>query len=357
MATLDITIRLPRAAFELDVALKLGLAGISVLFGQSGSGKSSLLRLVAGFDRGEGRILYHDEVWYDSASRRHCPVQQRRIGWVTQTPILFAHLSVERNLRYGWRRCRVDARRIDFDRVVGLLRLDALLTRYPIHLSGGEQSRVALARALLASPRLLLLDEPLAALDLEHKREILGFLKKLPQDYGIPIMYVTHSLGELIQLADEVVLLQHGRVRAQGSLQQVWPLILNETLAGSVIDAVVAAQDHEFHLTRLSFNGHALWVPLRDVPVGTPLRVFIPAADVAIGLGAPADRYSVLNVLPATVLAVEEGGAAHSVEVELDIGCVLRAHVTKKSQAMLALRPGLKVYAYIKAVSLVDSLD
>lgn len=356
--TLVIRVRLPRPGFVLDADLSLPLDGISVIFGPSGSGKSSLLRAIAGFDQGEGRIAFGTQVWFDHATGCNLPVQRRRVGWVTQSPVLFAHLSVERNLRYGWRRCADRARRVEFDQVVTLLRLEPLLARTPLNLSGGEQSRVALARALLASPQLLLLDEPLAALDLAHKREILSFLKTLPRDYAVPLVYITHSLGELLWLADTVVLLQQGRVHAQGSLQQVWPHLQDDVACGSVLDAVVAAQDGTYHLTRLAFNGHHLWVPQRELPLNAQVRVFIPAGDVAIGLSVPQGPHSVLNVLPAAVRAVRDReAAAHSVEVELDVGCTLLAHITKKSQASLGLRPGMAVFAFIKAVSLVDSLD
>lgn len=355
---LAVRVRLPRSGFVLDVDLSLPLDGISVIFGPSGSGKSSLLRAIAGFDQGEGRIAFGTQVWFDRTMGRSVPVQRRRVGWVTQSPVLFAHLSVERNLRYGWRRCADHARRVDFDQVVALLRLEPLLARLPLNLSGGEQSRVALARALLASPQLLLLDEPLAALDLAHKREILGFLKTLPRDYAVPLVYITHSLGELLWLADTVVILQQGRVHAQGSLQQVWPHLQEDVASGSVLDTVVTAQDELFHLTRLAFNGHYLWVPQRDLPLGAHVRVFIPAGDVAIGLGVSRDPHSVLNVLPATVRTVKNReAAAHSVEVELDVGCTLRSHITKKSQEFLGLHPGMDVFAFIKAVSLVDSLE
>jgi molybdate transport system ATP-binding protein len=239
---------------------------------------------------------------------------------------------------------------------VGVLGIGHLLDRRPRTLSGGEKQRVAIGRALLTSPRLLLMDEPLAALDPPRKRDILAFITRVRRELDVPIVYVSHAISELLQLADRVVLMREGRVVAAGTISAiVSSRDFAESVAphqvGAVIETRVAGHDPEFGLTRLALNHQSLHVPLQALDIGAPLRVHIQARDVAVALGPPATPISVLNVLEATVIDILDRDPA-AVDVTLDVGGVLIARITRKSLAALHLKPGQRVWAYIKAVAL-----
>jgi molybdate transport system ATP-binding protein len=352
---------------EADVALRLGAfalearlesdAGVTALFGRSGSGKTTLLNCIAGLARPErGRIRVGEAVFFDSAAGIHLPTQRRRIGYVFQEGRLLPHLSVRQNLAYGRYFTPAAERYADFDRVVALLDLAPLLARRPHHLSGGEKQRVAIGRALLASPRLLLMDEPLASLDAGRKGEILYYIERLRDETRLPIVYVSHAIDEVVRLADTVALISDGRIRASGPVSQMAgqlelrPL-LGRFEGGAVIEAKVAEQDLDMGLARLVFPGGELYAPDVDALVGAPVRVRIRARDVSLALSRPAD-VSFLNMLAGTVVALgEEAGA--SVDVQLDVrGTPLIARVTRKSVAALGIAPGKPVYALIKAVAI-----
>ena len=343
--------------FALDVDLDLPARGVSALFGHSGCGKTTLLRCIAGLERGSGRLEVNGEVWQDESS--FVPTHQRPLGYVFQDARLFAHLTVRSNLEYGMRRQRraAGADFSRFDSIVALLGLGPLLDRLPARLSGGEQQRVAIARALLTAPRLLLLDEPLAALDLARKQEILPYLERLRDELEIPVIYVSHAADEVARLADHLVVLEGGRAVAQGPLSETLarldlPIRLGED-AGAVFAATVAERDAEWHLARVEFDGGELWVRDSGVPVGRQVRVRILARDVSIA-SSRHDDVSIMNLLPATVIA--HAGEDHPSVVLLQLrvgGTTLLARLTRRSAQRLGLGPGREVWVQIKAVALV----
>ena len=346
--------RLP--AFTLDVAFESG-AGITALFGRSGSGKTTLVNAIAGLIRpDDGRIAVDGECLFDAARGIDLPVERRRVGYVFQDARLFPHLTVRDNLRYGYERVAPAARYVEFDHVVELLDIAPLLARRPARLSGGEKQRVAIGRALLASPRLLLMDEPLAALDGERKREVLHYIERLHAEVKVPIVYVTHAVEEIVRLAETVVLMAGGRVVARGAVGEVMGRadLRGQTgifEGGAVIETRVAARDAAYALATLEFAGGALRVPGVDAAIGAALRVRIRARDVSIALEPPRE-VSVLNVLAGTITGVDAGDGP-SVLVHLDLGgAAIAARVTRYSADRLGLAAGRRVYALIKAVSL-----
>jgi len=357
MNKLAFDLRLQRAAFTLDARCELPARGVIGMFGHSGSGKTTLLRCLAGLERARGQLRLGDAPWQDDSRGVFCSVQQRGAGFVFQTPRLFPHLSVRANLQYGYTRTPSGARQVRWEHAVEVLGLAGLLDRRISGLSAGEQQRIAIGRALLSSPRLLLMDEPLAALDVKRKREILPFIRRVAVEFDIPVVLVSHSLQELLQVADCLVLLDHGRVVAAGEINSVLtrlPLLgyFGDT-AGCVLDVQVAAHEPEHGLTRLNCHGQALWVPQRDVAAGEMQRVFVAARNVSIALQPVTVPFSVLNVLAAVVVEIGEhvsGGAA--VQVKLDVGAPLLASITRKSLGLLNLGVGQRVYAYVKAVSM-----
>lgn len=353
---IDVDIEQRLGTFELAVAFRAE-APIVGLFGRSGSGKTSVVNALAGTSRPHrGRIVINGETLYDSARGIDLPPDKRRLGYVFQDGLLFPHLDVEANLLYGLHRAPAAARVIDPAHVVELLGLSTLLRRLPDKLSGGEKQRVAIGRALLAQPRLLLMDEPLASLDVPRQSEVLRYIEQLRDDLHIPIVYVSHAVGEITRLADTVVLLADGKALASGPVDEVMGRIdlrphTGRYESGSVLETVVAAHDLSYGLTTLHFEGGELIVPNVEALIGERVRVRIRARDVALAIARPTGL-STLNVLPATLVAVsaEEGPI---VEVQLAIGQVtLLSRITRKSLHELALREGQQVHALIKAVSL-----
>jgi len=353
---IDVDIEQHLGTFELKVAFRAE-APIVGLFGRSGSGKTSLVNALAGTSRPHrGHIVINGETLFDSARGIDLPPDKRRLGYVFQDGLLFPHLDVESNLRYGLRSVPAAARVIDPAHVIQLLGLKSLLRRLPDKLSGGEKQRVAIGRALLAQPRLLLMDEPLASLDVLRQSEVLRYIEQLRDDLHIPIVYVSHAVGEITRLADTVVLLADGKALASGPVDEVMGRIdlrphTGRYESGSVLETVVAAHDLAYGLTTLRFEGGELIVPNVEGLVGERVRVRIRARDVALALARPAGS-SVLNVLPATLVAIaaEEGPI---VDVQLRVGPLpLVARITRRSVHELALREGQQVYALIKAVSL-----
>ena len=344
--------------FVLDVELDLPGQGITALFGHSGSGKTTCLRAIAGLERGaRGRLEVNGKVWQDDAQGVFLPTHRRALGYVFQDAALFPHLSVRDNLDYGRRRVAAAERRVSPDAAIELLGIGALLDRLPEKLSGGEKSRVAVARALLTSPRLLLMDEPLAALDHHRKQEILPYLEKLHDELEIPILYVSHAPDEVARLADHLVVLQGGRALAAGPLGETLarldlPIQLGED-AGAVIDAAIAERDAAWHLARVDFPGGSLWVRDNGQPIGHRVRVRVLARDVSLAHSKGEDS-SILNALPAKVVAVADDTHPAMVLVRLDVGnSPLLARLTKRSIAALGVREGMDVWARIKAVALI----
>lgn len=349
---------LPQDAFTLQVSLDVPAQGVTVLFGPSGSGKTSLLRCLAGLEpRVTGQIRVGDALWLDSAVGVHCPPWQRPIGMVFQDASLFAHLTVAGNLDFGLKRTPPELQRLSRAKVIELLGLAPLLKRYPAGLSGGEKQRVAIGRALLTSPRLLLLDEPLSALDATRKGEILPYLETLRREWAIPMFYVTHAMEEVTRLADTLVLLDQGRVVGAGVPSALLSrLDLPDVFADEasvLLPVVVQERDEADHLARLGFAGGELWVPSGRLQPGQTSRVRIHARDVSLAL-SPATDSSILNRLPAKVLDSRPAGHPGHCMVQLQVGQeVLVARITQRSHQALRLRPGLPVWAHIKAVVLV----
>ncbi|MCA9471970.1 MAG: molybdenum ABC transporter ATP-binding protein [Nitrospirales bacterium] len=349
-------VQYPDFQFVIDVTLPL--RGVTVVFGPSGCGKTTFLRCLAGLERSPNGVLRVGRAtWQDEAEGVFLPISKRPLGYVFQEPRLFPHLSVRSNLAYGLKRTEKEKQNISFEKIIALLDLQALLDRRPHGLSGGEQQRVAIGRALLTSPELLLMDEPLSSLDVRRKREILPFIHRLDAELHIPIIYVTHSLQEVLQLATTLVMLKDGRVAGIGPLREVFSQLdsrsfLEESHIGAVIDAKVDSHDTEFGLTKLTFGGRHLYVPRQDQPIGQGVRVQILSRDVSIVTSPPAFQSSVLNILEATVLDVGTLDPQHPfVDIKLDIGWPLLATITRKSLTILNLKPGQRVYAQIKAVA------
>lgn len=359
MNQLDARFCIDYPEFCFDVACTVPLDRTIAVFGSSGSGKTTLLRCIAGLTRASSGFLQFDEaVWQDDARGIFLPVEQRRVGVVFQEARLFPHLTVTQNLKYGMKRSNPSLRRIDFDHVSALLQLEPLFQRRVSHLSGGEQQRVAIGRALLTSPQLLLMDEPLASLDRQRKKEIIPFLQRLNQEFRIPVLYVSHDLHEILQLANHMVLLKEGRVAATGPIQDVFsrldlPELVESNVVGAILETRIAEHEPQFGLTRVEFLGQSLFLPQQALPPGAPLRVQILSRDVSLAVGAPLATSSVLNALEATITEVSESpGDPYAVEVKLDVGCPLLAMITRKSFHQLGLRPGQKVHASFKAVAL-----
>jgi molybdate transport system ATP-binding protein len=354
MIEVDVSRRV--GALALDVAFQAE-APIVGLFGRSGSGKTTLINMLAGIVRPErGRIVVSGETLFDSASGIDLSPELRRLGYVFQDDLLFPHLNVEGNLLYGFRRSSPSARVIDVAHIVELLGLRDLMHRLPDALSGGEKQRVAIGRALLAQPRLLLMDEPLASLDIPRREEVMRYIELLRDDLAIPIVYVSHSVAEITRLSDTVVVLSDGKTLASGDVDEVMGRMdlrpqTGRYEAGAVIDTVVAEHDEQYGLTRLAFDGGALSVPNIEALVGERVRVRIRARDVSLALARPSG-ISIINVLEGSVVAIaDEGGPI--VELQLRVGeASLQARITRRSRVELKLAEGQRVYALIKAVSL-----
>ncbi|KAA2212495.1 molybdenum ABC transporter ATP-binding protein [Teichococcus oryzae] len=353
---LEVSLRHRFPGFALDAAFAAPTPGVTALFGPSGCGKSTVLAAVAGLLRPEaGRVALGGQVLLDTGRGIMLPPERRRCGVVFQDARLFPHLSVETNLRYGQRRAPPGTAGLPFAEVVDLLGIGHLLGRRPAALSGGEKQRVALGRALLSRPALLLMDEPLAALDAARKLELLPFLARLRDRLSIPMLYVTHALDEVDQLADTLVLMQQGRVLACDTLEALsartdLSLLAGRRDAGVVLHCTVLAHAPERGLTRLGFPGGELLVPLDPAPPGMRLRVRVRARDVSVAMAAP-PALSMQNVLPAIVEAVDPG-APHEALLRLRVGgAVLLSRVTLDAVRRLGLAPGQAVWAMVKSVA------
>jgi molybdate transport system ATP-binding protein len=356
MIRIDVARRL--GDFSLEVEFTAESRGVTALFGQSGAGKTSVVNMMAGLLRPDrGRIAVDDLVLFDSERRIDLPPEKRRVGYVFQEDRLFPHLSVRANLTYGQKRAAEDGNRIDLDQVAKVFDIENLLDRRPRSLSGGEKQRVAIGRALLANPRLLLMDEPVASLDSRRKNEILPFIERLAEEFAIPIIYVSHSAEEIVRLADTLVLLSAGKIAAVGPVETLMSRLDLRPLtgryeAGAVIAGRVTGHDAEFGLTDLSFPGGVLRVPLSHLAHGAELRVRIRARDVTLAHDAPVGL-STLNIFPGTIVEMDHGRTGGAlVDVRLDIGVPLWARVTRRALHDLDLGIGDRVHALIKAVAI-----
>jgi len=353
-ARIEARLQLDYPGFALDVSLGLPSTGLTALYGPSGSGKTSILRCLAGLEPAcRGRIAVDGEAWQDSERRLFMPAHRRSYGFVFQDARLFPHLSVAGNLRYAMRRSS-GSQVAGYDEMIRMLDLGALLERGTSRLSGGERQRCAIARAMLTQPRLLLLDEPLSALDDARKAELLPYLERLRDQVSIPMIYVSHSMREVGRLADHVVLLDRGRVQASGPISELTSRIdiafSEGDQAGVVLQALCVGHDAQFALTRVQFAGGELWLSRVACEAGQPLRVRIAASDVSLAL-VPPQASSIVNVLPATVCGRRDDGEGRSL-IQLDLGGArLLARVTRRSAVLLDLRPGMALYAQIKAAA------
>lgn len=354
---IELRLALALGEFRLEAELGLPGQGITALFGPSGSGKSTLLRWMAGLQgAASGRLVVNGRCWQDTADGTWLPVHRRPLGYVFQDTVLFPHLDVRGNLEFGMRRVAREARRVAFDQAVALLGLDPLLGRAVDRLSGGERQRIGIARALLTSPSLLLLDEPLAALDLARKQEVLPYLEQLHGELDIPVVYVSHAPDEVARLADHLVVLERGRVSAAGPLAETLacvdpPLPLGED-AGVVLEGRVRERDARWHLSCLDTPAGPLWVRDSGIAPGRPARVRVLARDVSIARDQHAS--SISNTLPATVEALGDDSHPALLLVRLQVGSGhLVSRLTRRSADQLGLQPGTRVWVQIRAVAVL----
>lgn len=351
---LDIAIRHQQGGFSLEADIQIG-EGLTALFGPSGSGKTTLINLVAGLVRPEqGQIRLSGETWSDSDHGIFLPPHRRRIGYVFQEPRLFPHLTVRQNLAYGERLLPRTERRENLSRVADLLGLSALLDRRPQHLSGGEKQRVALGRALMASPRLLLMDEPLSALDSELKLQILPDIERIRDEVGIPILYVSHSVEEVARLATRVVVLERGKTIAIGApdaLLSSVPRGAGALPAGNFISAMITAHHEAEGLTEALSGAGPLFIRAVELPLGTEIRVFVPVADIMLAT-AEVNGLSALNRLAGRITEIQrENGSAVAVVVDCG-GERVAVEVTRRSATQLGLAIGKPVHLLFKTVSI-----
>ncbi len=358
VSQLDLDVSVSYPGFSLEVRENIDLTGVVGLFGPSGSGKSSLLRVIAGLEpRASGSVKFAETCWQDSDSGRFMPAHRRPVGYVFQDARLFPHLSVHGNLDYALRRCGSDQPAISDNEVIETFNLHNILHRDVHSLSGGERQRVAIARTLLTQPRLLLLDEPLAALDVNRKSDILPYLESLPRRFDIPAIYVSHSASEMARLADTVVVLQDGRVTAIGSANRI---LGREELAlsalpfeaVSILQVRVARHLSDMHLTEVEYQGQALTVPeLNGTLVNDSVRLLIRAGDVAIALEEPRS-ISVRNVLSGTIVSIDALADSAFAMLSLDIsGSQIKAQLTQHAVDELGLAAGMSVFALLKTAS------
>ena len=354
-----IQLELQRPGFRLKVDLHLPRQGITVLYGASGSGKTSLLRCVAGLERAaSGRVQIQGQTWQDDAAGVFVPTWRRSLGYVFQEASLFEHLDVRANLNYGLARTRSGDGAGALREAIDLLGIAHLLQRQPADLSGGERQRVAIARALATQPHVLLLDEPLAALDPARKREIMPWLERLRDESKVPMLYVTHSADELTRLADHLVVLEQGQVKASGAVQEVLACtdtpVLPADEAGTLLDGCVAERDARWHLCRVDFSGGSLWLRDSGLAVGKPARLRVLARDVSLTTEAPRQT-SIQNYLLGVIDSMAPGGHPSQVLVRLRCGSsVMLARITLRAWESLQLETGKQVWIQVKSVALVQ---
>lgn len=336
----------------LQICETLPASGITAVFGVSGAGKTSLINAISGLTRPQqGRIVLNGRVLNDADKRICLAPEKRRIGYVFQDARLFPHYKVRGNLKYGMAKNMAD----QFDKLIDLLGIAPLLERLPGGLSGGEKQRVAIGRALLTAPELLLLDEPLASLDIPRKRELLPYLQRLAREINIPMLYVSHSLDEIQHLADKVLVLEEGKVKAFGDLEEVWSSSvmhpwLPKDQQSTILSVTIAAQHPRYAMTALALGDQQIWVNRLDRPQGEAARIRIQASDVSLVLH-PAQHTSIRNILPAQVReCIESNG---QVEVRLEISDrTLWARISPWARDDLGVAPGQRLYAQIKSVSI-----
>jgi len=364
MSILHLQLRMDRSAFKLDVDLQLPGQGITAIFGPSGSGKTTLLRAVAGLEKNQqGRIQIGANVWQDTLQGIDLPTWQRALGYVFQESSLLPHLSVKDNLNFGLKRALNSLGNVQTEAAkalqasIELLGIGSLLQRMPDQLSGGERQRVAIARAIAMQPQLLLMDEPLASLDAARRQEIFPWLAKLRDELKMPMLYVTHSAEEVTRLADYLVVLEQGQVKAQGPVgtvltQVVNPVVIGED-AGALIAGHIGAVDAEWHLSRVDFEGGCIWMRDAGLPVGKAVRIRILARDVSLATAEPLNT-SIQNQLQGVIQSITPDAHPSQVMVVLKCGTEeVLARVTRRAISELGLQVGMPVWAQVKSVALV----
>lgn len=358
MTAIDIAFKGSVGAFDLDVAFALPNSGVTALFGPSGCGKTTILRCIAGLAHLGGHIRRDGDIWQDDAAGRFLAPHKRPVGYVFQEQNLFPHLSVRDNLLFGHRRAlgRFTPPPSAFDEIVDMLGCRHLLDRGTGRLSGGERQRIAVGRALLAQPSILLMDEPLSALDRDTKEDFLSYLETVHRTLSIPVLYVSHDIAEVSRLAERIVVLSRGRIVAEGDTDEVLERLdlhphTGRFEASVMIPARIVGTDDAFQLTQLEHAGQPMWVPQFDGTVGEDVRLRIRARDVALSLERPTG-ISIRNILAGTVVEIREEPETAFAEALIDIGAArLRARITRATVADLALTPGQPVHALIKAIT------
>lgn len=358
MSTLLLNFTLRRQRFELAVDVELPLSGVTGVFGPSGSGKSTLLRAIAGLEpSASGSIRFCEEYWLTPGPGPEVPAWLRGIGYVFQDARLFPHLDVEGNLRFA-QQLAPERAAVDLSSVITVLGLEELLKRKPSELSGGEQQRVAMARALASKPKLLLMDEPFAAADIERKAELLPFIRRVVDTFNVPMIYVSHSLDEMAALTDRMMLLQAGKLVELADTPDLMARLDIKDLsgdreAGAVIEATVSGHHEHFLLSDLIFEGQTLQVPMIAAEVGSRIRLQLHSRDVAIALSPPLGT-SIRNCLAAEVVALQQPADSPYADLQLSVGTgVIRARITRASAASLNIMTGDQVYALVKSVSVL----
>ncbi len=361
---IHLQINIARSAFQLNLDIQLPGQGITAIFGPSGSGKTTFLRAVAGLDKNpKGRIQIGTNIWQDTKQGIYLPTWQRPLGYVFQESSLLPHLSVTENLNFGLKRALKSASSAQTEAnkalqaSVELLGIGSLLQRMPNELSGGERQRVAVARAIAMQPQLLLMDEPLASLDAARRQEIFPWLARLRDQLKMPMLYVTHSAEEVTRLADHLVVLDQGHVKAQGSVSAVLTQVVNPVVvgedAGALIAGCIGAVDAQWHLSRVDFDGGCIWMRDAGLPVGKAVRIRILARDVSLATSEPTNT-SIQNQLRGTIQSITSDAHPSQVMVVLKCGAdEVLARVTKRAVDELSLQVGQYVWAQVKSVALV----
>lgn len=358
MSDIQAKIQVRFSEYLLDVDLTLPESGVTGILGASGAGKSTFLRAIAGLEKPiNSRIVVGDEVWHDDEKAIFVLPHKRSIGFVFQDAALFPHLTVKQNLEYGLKRIRQSERKISLDYVIDLLGIGHLMERKPDTLSGGEKQRTAIARALATSPKIMMMDEPLASLDMPRKAEIIPYLNRLNEELKTPILYVSHALDEIIHLADHMILLENGTALASGETAQVLTRLdlplAHSSDAASIINGTIIARDEYFHLNTVAFSGGVITMPSSLTQIGKKIRLRIKASDVSLTLQKATDT-SILNIIESKVVRIHDNQAG-LVMVELDANQTpLLCRITSRSAQALSLAPGKTVYAQIKGAAIID---
>jgi len=351
---LKLSIKHHSGNFPIDMTFEADPRSITSVFGRSGSGKTSIINMIAGLKKPDsGLIKVGDDILLDTDNNIDLPPEKRGLGYIFQDGRLFPHMDVRKNLLYGSRLTATDTD-ITFDHVIDILKIAPLLERKPLNLSGGEKQLVAIGRAILTQPRLLLMDEPLASIDTQLRGQILPFIEELRDKLGLTIIYVSHAIDEVIRLSDKMVLISNGTKKAEGTVDQIMGRLDLHPLtgrfdAGAVLKTIVEKYDETFDLTSLSFNGGTLQVTGAKLPIGEKVRVHVRARDVSLSINYPKET-SVLNIFEGVITEIGDQGGPQ-VDIKIDIGSTLIARITKKSYEELNLKKGSTIFAMLKAVA------